>query len=301
MFGRLAHTVRDMGWGALLPLVPGEKRPVISQWERFNARAPSDLLIDHWAKTYPLAGIGLAYGPDQVIGIDLDFLDLDKAATARSISDNHLGPSPMTRIGRLPKLLAFYRAAPRLQVLGKAYGGFEVFSRTGQTVLYGIHPDTKHPYTWPEESPETISPGDLPVVTQEMFDSFIAAMEPLREDRVTHNGTTISNTGATVEWLRHFGQLSTITEMIDAAAAGIRGVGVGARHSTMQAATMALVTRGVTPDEFLAQIEAAYADTLSEDEARARRNAVKDAARWADRKAWGGAVNIAAVKLKVNW
>ena len=301
MFGRLAHTLRDMGWGALIPLVPGEKRPAILQWERYNELAPSDLLIDHWAKTHPHSGIGLAFGPDRVIASDLDFLDPDKAATARAINDEHLGPSPMIRIGRAPKTLQFYRAVPGLQVPGKAYGGFEVFSRTVQVVLYGTHPDTLQPYHWPEESPETISPDDLPTVTQSMLDAFIAAMEPLREDRVTRQGVTISYTGTTAEWLRQFSGMATAEEMIEAACEGIRGVGPGSRHATMQAATMALVTRGVAPHEFLAQIEAAYAATLNGKEAQARRNAVKDAARWADQKAWGGAVNVEPVRLRVRW
>lgn len=302
MFGRLAHTLRDVGWGALIPLVPGEKRPAISQWERYNEHAPTDLLIDHWVKTQPHAGIGLAYGPDRVIGSDLDFLDSNKAATARTINDEHLGRSPMIRIGRAPKVLAFYRAAPGLIVPAKNFGGFELFSNTGQTVLYGIHPDTRRPYHWPEESPETISPEDLPIVSQAMLDAFLAAMEPLREDRVTtRGGTTITNTGATAEWLGQFNSMTTAAEMIDAAATGIRGVGVGARHATMQAATMALVMRGIAPNEFLAQIEAAYTATLNEAEAIQRRNAVKDAARWADRKAWGGTVNVTPVKLKVRW
>ena len=302
MFGRLAHTLRDMGWGALIPLAPGEKRPAISQWERYNEHAPSDLLIDHWAKTHPHSGIGLAFGPDRVIASDLDFLDPDKAATARAINDEHLGPSPMIRIGRAPKTLQFYRAAPGLQVPGKAYGGFEVFSRTGQVVLYGIHPDTRQPYHWPEESPETVSPDDLPAVTQAMLDAFIAAMEPLREDRVTIRcGAIITNTGASAEWLRQFSGMTTSEQMIDAATVGIRGVGPGSRHATMQAATMALVTRGIAPHDFLAQIEAAYTATLNDEEARARLNAVKDAARWANKKAWGGAVNVEPVRLRVRW
>jgi len=301
MFGRLAHTLRDMGWSALIPLVPGEKRPAISRWERFNEHVPSDLLIDHWAKTHPHSGIGLVFGPDRVIASDLDFLEPNKAATARAINDAHLGPSPMIRIGRAPKVLAFYRAAPGLIVPGKAYGGFELFSRTGQTVLYGIHPDTKQPYEWPEESPETVSPGDLPTVTQPMLNSYITAMEPLRKDRVTRQGVTISNTGTTAEWLRQFSGMASAEEMIEAACECIRGVGPGARHATMQAATMALVTRGIAPHEFLAQIEAAYAATLNGKEAQARLNAVKDAARWANKKAWGGAVNVEPVRLRVRW
>ena len=301
MFGRLAPKLRDNGWSAVIPLCRGEKRPAISGWEGYNIRAPGDLEIERWAQTHEQAGIGLAFGPDGVLGCDLDFLDAEKAADARRISGDTLGHTPMTRIGRFPKVLAFYRAAPGLHVPGKNFGGFEIFSKSGQTVLYGIHPDTKRPYCWPDESPETISPGDLPTVTQDMLDTFVAQMEPLREDRVIHKGAAIANTGAASSWLKRFCAMATADEMIDAACAGIRGVGVGARHSTMQAATMALVMRGITPDEFLARIEEAYSGALTAGEARARRNTVKDAARWANSKAWCGAVNIQPVRLRVDW
>lgn len=301
MFGPLAPKLRDNGWAALIPLWQGEKRPAISGWEAFNIHAPSDRQIEHWCSRHPHAGIGLCYGPDGVLGSDLDFLDPDKAAAARRINDESLGDTPMIRIGRRPKVLAFYRSAPGLQVPGKDFGGFELFRSSGQTVLYGVHPDTRQPYHWPDESPESISPDDLPVVNQVMLDRFIARMEPLREDRVTHNGVTVKNTGATASWLRHFSELTTIAEMVEAACAGIRGVGVGARHHTMQATTMALVTRGIAPDEFMEDVERAYFDTLNADEVRARRNAVREAAKWANAKAWGGAVDIRAVKLKINW
>jgi hypothetical protein len=302
MFGRLAPKLHDNGWAALIPLVPGEKRPAFSGWEAYNINPPTDLQIARWAETHPHHGIGLAYGPDEVVGSDLDFLDPDKAAAARAINDEHLGPSPMIRIGRPPKVMCFYRAAPGLQVPGKNFGGFELFRSSGQTVLYGIHPDTGRPYDWPEESPESLSPFDLPIITQRMLDAYIAAMEPLREDRVvTCSGATVTNTSATTEWLRQFSQMRTPAEMIDAACNGIKGVGVGARHATMLATTMALTTRGVTPAEFLVPIQAAYTSTLNEKEAQIRRNAVRDAARWANAKAWSGAVAVPPVKLRVRW
>lgn len=301
MFGRLALKLRDNGWAAIIPLLLGEKRPAISRWETYNITPPSDLQIGRWAETHPLCGIGLVYGPDQVLGVDLDYVDPEKAAAARAVNDRYLCGSPMIRVGRLPKVLVFYRAAPGLQVPGKSFGGFELFRYSGQTVLYGIHPDTSRPYQWPEESPETLSPEDLPVVTQAMLDAFLAAMDPLREDRVRHNGTIITNAGKTATWLRQFSQMTTPAEMIEAACTGIRGVGVGARHQTMQAATMALVMRGVEPAQFVDAIEAAYTATLTQEEALTRRNAVRDAARWANAKAWGGSVDTEPVTLNIIW
>lgn len=89
--------------------------------------------------------------------------------------------------------------------------------------------------------------------------------------------------------------------MIDAGCAGIRGVGVGARHHTMHSVTMALVMRGVSPCECESLVEAAHASNLNPAEVHARRNAVKAAIRWANAKVWGGSVEIAPVQLRVNW
>lgn len=182
MFATLASKLRDNGWGALIPLMSGEKRPAIREWERFNTSPPSDAQIDHWARIFPHAGIGLAYGPDGVVGIDLDFTDACKAGRAVEIAEETLGATPLVRIGMAPKALAFYQASPKLEVSAKNFGGFEIFSNSGQTVLFGIHPGTGRSYQWPDESPETLAPQDLPIITQERLDGFVLSMSPLREE-----------------------------------------------------------------------------------------------------------------------
>ena len=114
-----------------------------------------------------------------VLGVDLDFLEPAAAARAEAAAFDTLGPNDCVRIGRPPKRLLLYRAAPGLIVPGKAFGGYEFFSTTCQTVLFGTHPDTGQLYYWPGRSPEDTSPGDLPVVGQEALNALIEALEPL--------------------------------------------------------------------------------------------------------------------------
>jgi hypothetical protein len=142
MFGALAPKLRDMGWQSLIPLIPHEKRPAISKWEQFNLRPPTDNEIEGWVAAAPGSGIGLAYGPDRVIAADQDFSDPQTAATVANI----VGETPLVRMGRPPKRLTLYKASRNLFVPGKAFGGFELYSTSGQTVLYKVHPDTGRPY-----------------------------------------------------------------------------------------------------------------------------------------------------------
>ena len=87
-----------------------------------------------WLRVYRNYGVGLAFGPDDVIGVDLDWIEPAIAARAWDITKDILGETPLVRIGRPPKKLALYRRDPGL-VVGKAYGGFELFTRSGQCVI----------------------------------------------------------------------------------------------------------------------------------------------------------------------
>ena len=175
MFATLAPRLRDNGWASVIPVANPGKRPLISGWQAYNRAAPTEGEVDLWCSAHPDAGIGLAYGPDRVLGVDLDFLEPAAAARAEAAAFDTLGPSDYSRIGQLPKRLLLYLAAPGLIVPGKAFGGYELFSTTCQTVLFGTHPKTGQPYYWPGRSPEDSSPDDLPVVGQEALNALIGA------------------------------------------------------------------------------------------------------------------------------
>jgi hypothetical protein len=301
-FGRLAMKLHDMGWRSLIPIKPGEKAPAMYGWERYNTTPPAEDIIQSWASLYASCGIGLAFGPDRVIGMDLDFMDPVKATRADSILKATLGTTSMVRVGQSPKQLAFYRAEKPIALDGRAFGGFEIYQHSGQCLLYGLHPKTGRDYYWPEESPETLSPSDLPVITTAQVQAFITEMAPLRDDVVRPLGrATVHNAGRTTTWLQEFATLAAHEDMIALGAEGIRGVGHGARHYTMQAVVTALVTRSISPDDFLEEISAAYAETLDAKERQQRRRAVSDAASWAIRKIWGGITPTEIVELDIAW
>ena len=233
MFAELTLRLRDNGWGTLIPVANPGKRPLIAGWDAYNHAPPTDREIDGWCSAYPNAGIGLAYGPDGVLGVDLDFLEPAVAARAEAIVLDALGANECVRIGRLPKRLFLYRATAGLSVPGKAFGGYEIFSTTGQTVLYGTHPDTGRSYYWPAQSPEDISPSDLPVVGQDALDGMIEALGPLcsRVGRTRPAGMYFSGGGRVADWLRTFN--TTDAKPVELCRGAVKAAPEGDRYGTV--------------------------------------------------------------------
>jgi len=300
LFKDIAPKLRDMGWQALVPLKPCNKAPAIAKWQNFNITPPSEKQIDAWASTFPDGGIGLAFGPDHVIGFDLDFKDPDIAAKTTCILHDTVGVTDLVRIGQPPKRLCLFKA-DNVTVTGRAFGGFEIYSVSGQCVFYGIHPGTGEPYSWPVASPEELGPDDLPVVTQDAMDAFLEAMEPYREDRVTVLGRVIRNSGNVVPWLQAFNQCLSVDEMVAMAVEAVDRSTTGHRHYTMSATVTALVTKGVAPRVFEDAITNAYEHRLTQDEAHKRADAVSKVIDWADAKIWDGKLTKTLPKMLIEW
>jgi len=91
----------------------------------------------------------------------------------------------LSRIGRAPKILLAFRTntpfdkvqTSEFQMLDGTVARVEVLATGQQFVGFGIHPDTKAPYHWPERSPLEVSLQDLPIVSRDTCAAFIAAAE----------------------------------------------------------------------------------------------------------------------------
>ena len=269
MFAILAPRLRDNGWASVIPVANPGKRPLISGWQAYNRAAPTEVEVDLWCAAYPGAGIGLAYGPDRVLGVDLDFLDVGTAARAEAAVVDVLGINDCVRIGRSPKRLLLYRAAPGLIVPGKAFGGYELFSTTCQTVLFGTHPDTGQPYNWPGRSPEEISPQDLPVATQEALNALIGAMEPLCSRLGPHRQPVASPAhGHVAQWLQAFDELDG--KPVDLCRAAVEAAPEGDRYPTVFSAVVALVRFGLSDAEIITNVILPYLERFDHGEQPAR-------------------------------
>ena len=99
----------------------------------------------------------------------------------------HLGATPLRRVGRDPKLMLVYRAAT--EPLSKAStrlfrndagleARVEVLGKGCQFAAHGMHPCGK-PYTWGEASPDDTTLDELPAVTAEQVAAVIEDIEAL--------------------------------------------------------------------------------------------------------------------------
>lgn len=250
MFAEIAAKLRAMGWNALIPLVAGQKRPAIGNWNHYNKQAPSDAEVARWMRLHAMGGIGLAFGPDKVIGIDLDWTDPDLARRGWDITKSIVGETPLVRVGKPPKRLALYRASPGLVVDGKAFPGFDIFSKSGQCVLFGIHPDTGKPYHWISETPETVGPCDLPQVDSEHVTELIGALitvDPSAARTMRKGVARIAMPGIASDVLRAFREAKNVPAE---AAIILAAAPVGKRHNTLVGCAIALAMRGY-PDRVI--------------------------------------------------
>ena len=125
MFRELAPKLKANGWSAIIPVENPGKATFIKGWQHYNRCPPTEENIANWAAKFPNAGVGLAAGPDHVIGVDLDILDPVKADRAHNIACETLGETPLVRVGRAPKKLMIY-AHNGLAVSRKNYGCYEI-------------------------------------------------------------------------------------------------------------------------------------------------------------------------------
>lgn len=169
--------------GAHVAMKGAGKRPMMKGWETVCASA-DEAEIARWTKAQRnCTNTGLLCG--ELVGVDIDVLNSDHAHRLTGIAAEMLGMSSASRIGRAPKiLLAFRTDAPfdkvqtsEFHMLDGTVARVEVLATGQQFVAFGIHPDTKAPYHWPECSPLDMPLHELPIVSRDRCAAFIAAAE----------------------------------------------------------------------------------------------------------------------------
>ena len=147
---------------------------------------------------------------------------------------------------------------------GKAFGGYELFSTTCQTVLFGTHPDTGQPYYWPGRSPEDTSPDDLPVVGQEALNALIEALEPLCSRLGPKHRQPVASPahGRVAQWLQAFNDLDG--KPVDLCRAAVEAAPEGDRYPTAFSAVVALVRIGLSDAEIITNVIQPYLERFDQ-------------------------------------
>ena len=169
--------------GAHVAMKAAGKRPMMKGWETVCASA-DEAEIARWTRAQRnCTNTGLLCGT--LVGIDVDVLDHQHAHRVTCIATEMLGMTPACRIGRAPKILLIFRTdepfdkiqTPEFHMLDGTVARVEILATGQQFVAFGIHPDTKAPYCWPECSPLDVPLHALPPVTKDRCAAFIAAAE----------------------------------------------------------------------------------------------------------------------------
>lgn len=164
-------------------LATGGKAPLFKNW-RIVAAAATEATITKWESTPQNHGnTGLLCG--DLVGLDLDIPVPDLADQIARMADAMLGHTPLVRIGKAPKSLRCYRAEQPMQKLETAelvmpcgtVVQVEAMGEGQQVVAYGTHPATMQPYRWQGLGPDTVTLGELPVLTEGPLRGFLAAAE----------------------------------------------------------------------------------------------------------------------------
>lgn len=145
----LAVRLADLGYYPV-PIPRGSKGPVIDGWQ--HLKVTSDNAADYFT---PEHGVGILH--KNVLALDIDVYDADLASQIIAEA-KHRFPGALERIGQAPKSALFFRMAEpgfkatstKKRRKGDVTAQVEVRSVSRQIVVYGIHPDTKQPYKWPD-------------------------------------------------------------------------------------------------------------------------------------------------------
>ncbi|WP_234834526.1 bifunctional DNA primase/polymerase [Sinorhizobium meliloti] len=117
-----------------------------------------------------------------VVAVDIDAQDPDTAAGLTEIAERLPGADiAIRRVGKAPKVMLLFRATEIRKKSSTAeytVNGLkcqvEVMGDGQQIVAFGIHPETQRPYEWLGPSPLDVPLADLPEITPEAIDGFVA-------------------------------------------------------------------------------------------------------------------------------
>ncbi|MEC5324358.1 AAA family ATPase [Aurantimonas sp. A3-2-R12] len=166
-----------------VPIPVAGKSPRIVGWQKLKPLADH---VDGLIRAHPdHNNTGLLTG--DLVAIDIDAPDAPTSMKlVEMVLDLPWGTASPCRVGKAPKCLFIFRAtAPRKKattgkfLINDKRCEVEVLGIGNQFVAYGIHPDTNAPYDWSNGEPTEVAFADLPEITPETLDTFLAAAREL--------------------------------------------------------------------------------------------------------------------------
>ena len=169
------------------PDAPGQspgKRPILSGWQTIEI-SPDEVREWRRGRYRDCTNTGIRTG--LLVAIDIDVLEPVLSDRLQDLALKVFGTTPLRRIGKAPKSLLCYRVAetipkaetPEFILPDGTKAQIEVLAKGQQFVAYGIHPDTRTEYEWPEAGPDVVPLHDLPSVRADAIKAYLASAEVL--------------------------------------------------------------------------------------------------------------------------
>jgi AAA domain/Bifunctional DNA primase/polymerase, N-terminal len=165
--------------GGYAPIPVRGKVPSLQRWQEHTQTNGDEIAL--WEKLYRDAvntGILTARNPT----IDIDLLDEAAAEAVEALVREMFEARGfvLVRIGKAPKraiILRTDRPFPKMTRTVVAANGnsekIEVLCDGQQVVVYGVHPETRHPYLWHGGEPGKIACADLPYASGDELAEFL--------------------------------------------------------------------------------------------------------------------------------
>ena len=172
-FAAVAQLVAEHGWRPF-PGLQTSKTPAMKGWSGLNNAEWDNADLAATITEYQPADLYcccLAAQPE-IVALDADIVDPKHAAYANELADAILGATPLLRNGLVPKCIRIYRAGDLVR--SRKLHPLEIFCGSGQFIAFGWHAKAGRPYSWPHESPLTISTDNhtIPAVKQAQIERF---------------------------------------------------------------------------------------------------------------------------------
>lgn len=179
------HKLLDGGY-EIVPIKPGAKAPSLPGWQNIRATHED---VDRWAGNgHRDGGIGVLCR--NVVAIDIDCYTGSLNHMLLDWLKANVGSGPI-RVGQKPKCIMVVAVESPLTKIRSAEfedpqgnrNAVEILATGQQFVAYGIHPGTKREYSWPLAQLADTPRNELPVMTRDQAEAFVAYFEKLAKDK----------------------------------------------------------------------------------------------------------------------
>jgi hypothetical protein len=167
------------------PLPVNGKAPPFQGWQDITA---TNKIIETWETKYPdAASTGIL--TVSVPTIDIDIMHPEAAAAIETLAREHFEERGhiLVRFGKAPKRAILLRSDEPFKKLVRKFAApnrsdeqrIEIMADGQQVVAFGLHKETKRPYSWHGGEPGAVTREELPYVRKDDVTAFLDAAAEL--------------------------------------------------------------------------------------------------------------------------